>query len=229
MSYSASRSRFLNFGLMSNPAIKFAPSDAHNLEWPETVQHLIQARQTVLPKRLVAPGPDVLQQRDLFSAASAAPDHGQIQPWRLVIVPTEQRSRLADVFARALLDRDADATPDEVSQAREKAFRAPLLMLLVVDGDKGDQSIDIHERVLAAGCAVQNMMLLATAMGFGSALTSGKALKSKALRDCFGLASGEVAPCFISMGTVTQRKGFKSRSEPSTFVSTLGALHTAHH
>ena len=48
-------------------------------------------------------------------------------------------------------------------------------------------------------------LLLATAMGFGSALTSGKALKSPVLRSCFGLAPSEFAPCFISMGTVTAR------------------------
>lgn len=192
-------------------------------DWPEVVQHLIQSRQTTLPKRLVAPGPDALQQQALFSAAAAAPDHGQLQPWRLVIVPPEQRARLAEVFGQALLDRDAQASPDEVAQAREKAFRAPLLLLLVVDGDKGDPSVDTHERSIAAGCAVQNMLLLATAMGFGSALTSGKALKSPVLRSCFGLAPSEFAPCFISMGTVTARKGGKPRSEPRAFVSTLGA------
>ena len=191
-------------------------------EWPETAQQLLSARRTILPKRLGAPGPDAAQLHQLFAAAATAPDHDQQLPWRFVHIADHQRPRLADVFAQALLDRDPQATTDQVAQAREKAFRAPLLLLLVVHADKGDASIDLNERMLSAGAAVQNLLLMATAQGFGSALTSGKALKAKSFRDRFGLHSGEVAPCFISIGTVLQTKPGKPRPEPASFVSTWG-------
>lgn len=58
--------------------------------------------------------------------------------------------------------------------------------------------------MLSAGCAVQNMLLLATAMGLGSALTSGKALKSPLLRQALRLQETEHAICLISLGTVSQ-------------------------
>ena len=45
-------------------------------------------------------------------------------------------------------------------------------MVLIVDAAKGDPEIDMHERVLSAGCALQNFMLLANAMGYVSILTS---------------------------------------------------------
>nr|WP_309246823.1 hypothetical protein [Ramlibacter montanisoli] len=44
--------------------------------------------------------------------------------------------------------------------------------------------------------------MMATALGFGSALTSGKALGSPALRALFALAPEEQALCFISIGTI---------------------------
>jgi len=44
--------------------------------------HLMASRQTVLPKRLVAPGPDAAELAQLFQAAAAAPDHDLINPWR---------------------------------------------------------------------------------------------------------------------------------------------------
>lgn len=91
-----------------------------------------------MPKRLTAPGPNPAQLQALMGAAASAPDHGQLLPWRFVIIPQEARSRLADVFAQALLQRDARATEEQLQQAREKAYRAPLLLLLVVDGAKGD-------------------------------------------------------------------------------------------
>jgi nitroreductase len=157
-----------------------------------------------------------------LAAAAAAPDHGQLLPWRFIAVPDAQRERLAEVFGQALLERDAGATPEQVAQAREKAHRAPWLMLVVVDGECGDPAVDLAERILSAGCAVQNALLMATALGFGSALTSGKALKSDSLRALFGLQAGEQALCFVSVGTVRARKPARVRPAVAEFLSTLG-------
>jgi nitroreductase len=185
------------------------------------VAELMQSRQTILPKRLLAPGPDASQLNRILSAAATAPDHGQIVPWRFVLVPSSARGRLADSFASALLERDAQATCEQQAQAREKAHRSPLLMLLVVDGGRGDADIDLHERILSAGCAVQNMLLMATAQGFGSALTSGKALKSTVLRQLFALSAQEHALCFVSIGSVQSRKADRARPLPNDFSSSL--------
>ncbi|OYY90036.1 MAG: nitroreductase [Polaromonas sp. 28-63-22] len=187
---------------------------------------LMQSRQTILPRRLAAPGPNVDQLDMILSAAATAPDHGQLLPWRFVQVPPSARARLAEAFGAALLERDAAATPDQVAQAQEKAHRAPLLLLLIVDGLRGDADIDLLERIVSAGCAVQNLLLMATALGFGSALTSGKALKSAGLRALFGLAQGEHALCFVSIGTVQSRKGSRLRPAPADFFSTLSSAGT---
>ena len=189
---------------------------------------LIHARQTVLPKRLLAPGPDADQLQALLGAAAAAPDHGQLLPWRFVIVPRTERASLAEVFARALRERDASATLEQLDQAREKAHRAPLLLLVVVHGHCGDPAVDLAERILSAGCAVQNMLLMATAMGYGSALTSGKALGSQALRQRFGLGTGEHALCFLSVGTVAARRPARTRPTVADYCSTLGPAPSSH-
>jgi nitroreductase len=191
-------------------------------ECARTAADLIHARQTVLPKRLLAPGPDADQLQALLGAAAAAPDHGQLLPWRFVIVPRGERASLAEVFAHALRERDATATPEQLDQAREKAHRAPLLLLVVVDGQCGDPAVDLAERILSAGCAVQNMLLMATAMGYGSALTSGKALGSQALRQRFDLGAGEQALCFLSVGTVAARRPARTRPAVADYCSTLG-------
>jgi nitroreductase len=185
--------------------------------------HLMQSRQTILPKRLIAPGPDMREIGMMFSAAATAPDHGQLMPWRYIVIPDAARGRLAAVFGAALLERDATATPGQVEQAREKAWRAPLLLLVVVDGGCGDTDVDLPERIVSAGCAVQNLLLVATALGYGSALTSGKALKSTCLRTLFGLGEADQALCFVSVGTVQTRKTPRWRATPIRFVSSLCA------
>lgn len=182
---------------------------------------LMQSRQTILPKRLVAPGPDTEQMEQLLEAAASAPDHGQLLPWRFIVIPENARAQLAQVFADALLERDATATPAQVAQAREKAHRSPFLMLVVVDAQRGNPEIDLSERIVSAGCAIQNVLLMATALGFGSALTSGKALKAQRLRALFALASQDHALCFISVGTVLAARPARLRPSIGDFVHTL--------
>lgn len=184
---------------------------------------LIQSRQTILPKRLGTPGPSAAELAQILNAAAHAPDHGQLVPWRFILVPEASRKPLADVFAQALRERDPAATPEQAEQAREKAYRSPVLLLAVVDAARGDAEIDLAERTVSAGCAVQNMLLMATAQGYGSALTSGKALKADSLRALFELAPSEQALCFVSIGTVQSRKAVRARPVASAYVSTLDA------
>lgn len=190
-------------------------------DWPALASALMESRQTVLPKRLFAPGPSNEQRQDILRAAASAPDHGRIVPWRFVEVTQVQRSDLAQAFAAALFERDPQAAPEQLEQAREKAYRAPWLLLAVVDEIRGDAEVDLHERIVSAGCAVQNMLLMATAQGFGSALTSGKALKSVALRRLFGLVPGEHALCFMSIGTVQKSQSPRLRPSVQAFHGTL--------
>lgn len=182
---------------------------------------MIQSRRTVLPKRLLAPGPDEPQLAQILAAAAAAPDHGQLLPWRFVIVPAHARSALADVFEGALLERDASATSEQRQQSRDKAFRAPWLLLAIARLGGDDVQVPSTERLISAGCAIQNMLLMATALGFGSALTSGKALESSQLRALFSLDKHEQALCFMSVGTASACKPRQPRPDSKCFVSTL--------
>ena len=182
---------------------------------------LIASRQHVSPKRLVEPGPGAAQLERMLAAAAAAPDHGQLTPWRFVIVPQHKRVLLAEVFAQALTDRDAGATAEQIGSAREKAHRAPLLMLAVARLGRSEPDIPAEERLVSLGCALQNMLLVAHAMGFGAGLTAGRAMASPRLRELFALAEGERAVCCINVGSVTQRRPMRLRPAPAAIVSTL--------
>ena len=201
------------------PIDSTGPAHLDATAWAEA---LIHSRRTTLPKRLCGPGPDGAQRAAILSAAAAAPDHGQLLPWRFVEVPEGQRARLADAFAAALLARDAQAGDEELAQAREKAHRAPWLLLAVCSTRGGDAHVPAHERLLSAGAAIQNMLLLATAMGLGSGLTSGKALSSDALRRLFGLLAEEDALCFINIGHVAQARKIRPRPPVDAYFSLLG-------
>ena len=187
--------------------------------WANT---LIHSRRTTLPKRLRGPGPDAGQRACILQAAAAAPDHDQILPWRFIEVPEQRRASLGQAFADALLERDPQADAPACSQAREKAMRSPWLLLVVVRTGGEPAEIPVTERVLSAGAAIQNMLLMATAFGLGSALTSGKALQSQALRQLFALKDKEQALCFINIGHIGEPRQPRTRPEVAQYFSVLG-------
>ena len=208
-------------------------------ELSEFANALIHSRQNVSPRRLDQPGPSPQQLQDILNTAGAAPDHGQLLPWRFVIVPTACRGRMAEVFGLALVDRDPNATPEQMENAREKAHRAPFLMLAIArltDRDfragsapalgaqhpeSTEAEVSDAERLVSFGCAIQNIVLSAHAAGFGTGLTSGQAMASPRLRALFGLSESEKAVCCINIGTVTKHKPGRLRPVMSDYVSEL--------
>ena len=174
------------------------------------------------PRHLVEPGPDEVQRRQLFEAAATAPDHGQILPWRFVLIHAQARARLGMAFEQALLERDAQAGDDERGRAREKASRAPFLALAVVrEGGDAQEHIRVHERMVSLGCALQNLLLMAHAQGFGAGLVSGLAMESRALREFCALSEHERAVCFVAVGTVARGREPRQRPPLERLVSEL--------
>jgi nitroreductase len=192
---------------------------APSSEAAQWAAHLIQSRRTTLPKRLCGPGPDAEKKVRILEAAAAAPDHDQLLPWRLIEVPGNRRASLGEAFVTALLERDPQADDQACAQAREKAFRSPWLLLIVVRISDDNPDIPAAERILSAGAAIQNMLLLTTAYGLGSALTSGKALQSRALRELFDLQTNEQALCFINVGHISEARKPRPRPEVARYFS----------
>ncbi|QIL84000.1 nitroreductase [Diaphorobacter sp. HDW4A] len=183
---------------------------------------LMQTRRTVRPRNMTGPGPDAEQLEAILNAAAHAPDHGRVQPWRLIQVPPKARDALAQTFVDALLEREPDASEEQLLRAREKAHRSPELLLIVAV--RGDDAA-FAESCTAAGCALQNMLLAATALGFASGLTSGGSLQSASLRRFFRISESEHAICFLSLGTLAER-GQKLRGERPCTSEYLSVLNT---
>lgn len=159
---------------------------------------LLHARRTV--SRLVAPGPDGAELAAMLEAADAAPDHGRLHPWRLLVVDDATRQRLADAYADAAAARGEDA--ETVARARSKPLRGPLLIAAVAR-TVPHPKVPAWEQLVAAGCAVQNLCLAATALGYGSAWRTGTAVEDPGVRAVLGLGEDERLIGLVHIGTPT--------------------------
>jgi nitroreductase len=190
-----------------DPAIDTDPAD-DNGDLAALVTALIGSRRSVAPKRLQAPGPDAAQLRRMVEAAACAPDHRALRPWRLIRIADHQRDALADLFEACSAERNPSPTPDDRARSREKAYRAPLLLLAVLRSTPADPEVPLTERAVALGAALMNLLLAAHGLGFGAMLTSGRAVRSERFARAFALADDEQAVCFVSIGTaVAARHG----------------------
>lgn len=187
----------------------------------EFSEKLIHGRTHVSPKRLGHPGPSPSAKEQILLAAQAAPDHGRKMPWRFIEIRESSRVSLGEVFSQCLLERDPTASPIQLQEARDKASRGPLLLLAVANYHDLEQEISKQEKLISLGCAIQNILLRAYALGFGSGLSSGKALHSKYFKEYFQLTQEEEAICFITIGTVSKHKPNRIRPGLSEYHSLL--------
>ena len=154
--------------------------------------------------------------------AASAPDHGGETPWRFVLIHEDKRHLLGEAFANALHERDNNALAEDLEKAKEKAFNSPLLALAICKQDESTESVTNTERLISLGCAIQNILISATVLGFGSGLTSGKAMTSSSVRNLFRLNENETCICFINIGTVSSAsKVTRIRPLRESYISTL--------
>lgn len=181
----------------------------------------VAARRHVSLRRLVAPGPSAAQLQRIVETAAHAPDHGLLLPWRFILIPEERRDALGEAFAEALLQRDPGAAPEALAAARAKADHAPCLLVAVARDNPDATTIPKNEKLVSLGCAIQNVLVGAQALGFASGLASGAAMDSAGMRRLLRLEAHEQAVCFIGVGTAASNKAPRARPDAAQFFSTL--------
>lgn len=182
---------------------------------------LVAARRNFTLRRLHAPGPDDAALARFVEAAAHAPDHGLLRPWRFVLIPQGRRADLGQVFADALAERDPDCDQEALDNARDKAFRAPCLLVAVLRDEAGPKAIPEAEKLVSLGCALQNLLLAAGAEGYASGLASGAAMDSPGMRRLLRLAPHERAICFIGLGTAATGKPPRPRPDAADYLISL--------
>lgn len=150
--------------------------------------------------KLCAPGPDDAALAEIFSAASRAPDHGRLRPWRFLVVRGDALATLGDVFADAAKERDPDLSDADAQRYRHQPLRAPLI-LVVIACIQDHPKIPVIEQQLSAGCAAHGALLAAEALGYTGIWRTGINAFDQFVNRGLGLESNEEVSGFLYMGT----------------------------
>lgn len=183
--------------------------------FPDGLCSVLAARRNTSLRHLHAPGPDEGSLHCIFAAAGHAPDHAEDRSWRLIMIPAHKRSELGMVFLDALGQREPAPEEHVRKAAYEKAFHAPCLLVAILRGDPVLSNVPPVERLISLGCAIQNMLTAAQALGIASGLASGASLAADGMHRLLGLQPHEQAVCFIGFGTAARRKAPRPRPQPA--------------
>ena len=162
----------------------------------------ITARRSI--GRLGPPAPAGEDLQRIVDAALAAPDHEELRPWRFVLLDGDAKVAFGEVLARAYDGRCAHTGVEPVPAKREKELtklgRAPLVIVAAaVRRDTG--KVPFEEQFASAAAAAQNMLLAATALGYGSMWRTGDPAYDPMVKQALGLQPDDAIVGFLYLGT----------------------------
>jgi nitroreductase len=178
---------------------------------------LLRTRRSGKPRDLVAPGPDAEQLRAILEVALRTPDHGKLAPWRFIIVPQEQRGRLAALLESAYRREKPDAGRLELEAMHQFANQAPSLVVALSAPATGSK-IPVWEQELSSGAAIMNLLHATHAMGFAAGWLTGWPAYNEDVRSAFAQAGERIAG-FIFIGTPGKAQEERPRPDYDQIVS----------
>jgi len=159
--------------------------------------------------RLAEPAPDRAQLETLLRAAARAPDHGRLAPWRFAVLQGDSRRILGDAMAGLMRERTPDAAAEVLEAERRKALRAPVIVA-VAAATRPHPKIPEIEQVAAVAAGIENLLLAAQDLGFGTMWKTGAAAYSPLVKRALGFAEEDQILGFVYVGTAVARAPVRS-------------------
>ena len=121
-------------------------------------------------KMLTGPVPGRVELERILSAALRVPDHGKLEPWRLVVAEPPALAVVADAAeARA---RELAVEPVLLEKARGQFDRSQLAVV-VIASPRASEKAPLIEQTLSAGALCLSLVNAAMATGWGACWLSG--------------------------------------------------------
>jgi nitroreductase len=177
----------------------------------------------VSPIEIGDPAPDNAEEAKILAAALRAPDHGRLRPWRFISIRGEGRRAFGEVLAGSLQRRDPKVTPELLDRERQKAFRAPFI-LVAAARITPNSKIPASEQLLSAGAAAQNIMIASHALGFGALWKTGDAAYDAEVKEALGLQVSDEIVGFLYIGTPKIMPKAAAALDPADFVKSWPRL-----
>lgn len=166
-----------------------------------SVFETIQQRQSI--GKMTAQIPTRQQIERILEAATHAPNHHMVEPWKFFVLAGKAREDLGQVMAEALTARmgppNNDKAVAQLTKERQKLLRSPVVIVVAAEQATQPNVLEI-ENIEAVAAAVENMLLTATELGLASMWRTGDAAYDPRIKSWLGLSAQEHIVAFVYLG-----------------------------
>jgi nitroreductase len=189
---------------------------------PDPAAFAFLANRRSRPAKLFAPPiPDRDGITRILAAATRVPDHGKLEPWRLIVLTGAAFPRLA-----ALAEARARATggdAEKIAKGRGQ-FDLGLCAVVVIASPKASDKVPALEQTLSAGALCMNILHAATAAGWGACWLSGWPAHDRGFAEpAFALAPQEYVAGIIHIATPAPDAPDRPRPDVAALTSWVSA------
>lgn len=168
-------------------------------------------------KTLTGPVPDRDALMPILQAGLRSPDHGKLEPWRLIVLDRAALARLAALVPET--GERLGRTPEEVAKARNQ-FADADLAVAVIEVQKPSAKVPAIEQSYSAGAVCLALLNAALASGWGANWLSGWASHDRQFAArALSLAKNERIAGFIHIGTETNPPPERPRPDADNIIS----------
>jgi nitroreductase len=139
----------------------------------------------------------------ILEAATHAPNHHKVEPWKFFVLAGSAREELGAIMAEALAERLGETfignTQALLNKERNKLLRSPVVIVVAAEPPRQPKVLEI-ENIEATAAAVQNMLLTAEEMGLACMWRTGDAAYDLHIKQWLGFAPEDHIVAFVYLG-----------------------------
>ena len=164
----------------------------------EKAKDFLAKRRSVSVKDLKGPGPGLESILEIMKAALRVPDHGKLEPWRVVLIFEKSREKFSNIIQSR--GKALSIDPKKIEKNSLNVLNTPLI-ITIIGSPKEDSKIPQIEQTLSTGALCLSVVNNFLANGFGANwLTGWMAHDRKLGIEAFNLRDKEFVAGFIYVG-----------------------------
>jgi nitroreductase len=187
---------------------------------PAALDFLLTRRSRPL-KAIVAPVPEGEALTEILTAGVRVPDHGKLEPWRIIVIEKPALDRLAKaVVARG----EAKGLEEWKVRGASEVYTEGQLCLCVISAPNREAKHPVSEQIQSASNVCLSLVNAALAAGWAATWMSGwPSHDAEFVAEAFGVHPGESVAGLVFLGSDSSEPPDRPRPDLAKIVSWMKA------
>lgn len=183
---------------------------------------LLKSRRSANTSSLTAPGPTDEELQDIITIGLRTPDHGKLEPWRLIVIKGDARKDFGEQLAKNFsLEKNTltEKQQDKLTQIVTHTVTDAPVIIYVISCLEEHLHIPKIEQTLSAGAVCMNILWAVNAYGYSANWITGWLANSGQTKKTINIKENEMVAGVIFIGSIDTPNTDRKRPDLTEKVS----------